>query len=459
MNVTKTNNLILSVEKTIDDHNLFAGVTRAIVGFSAGPDSVCLADVLHRLYRSDIEFELVYVNHGLRPERALKREETKARQYGSRYGWGYKIIGVKVSKKELGIEGAARMARHGALQDYASRTGAQRIVLGHNLDDFVETFLLNLLRGSGLRGLRSIPAKRLPFIRPLLDCRKEDILRYLRARHLSYVIDRSNLSSDHRRNFLRLKIIPMLQKINPDLHETIRREAEIFKRDDEYLSAMAKKVYDRTVMREKDCLLLDRAVLLRYNQPVAVRLVMKAIEELTGSLDGYESKHYHSVISLTNKEHGKIIDLPKGFYAQREPEKIVIGRTKERKGVTTLVDLSERLVAIGNYRLRFNVSKGPVRVRPRENREVFDLDELSLPLYVRNKVPGDKIETKIGRKKLKKVYSESRIVPRKRSDTLLLCDQRGVLWVIGFTRAHRGFVSEKTKDALVVDFEPIDQRN
>jgi len=456
MTAITTDRLIRRVEATISEHRLFDNVSRAIIAFSAGPDSVCLLDVLHNLYGPKVEFELVYVNHGLRPEKALRREEAKVRTYAARYRAEYKILNVKVSKKRLGIEGSARVARYSALQTYLRITGSQRIVLGHNLDDFVETFLLNMLRGSGMRGLRSIPVKRLPFVRPLIDCKKKDILSYLKARRLPYMIDRTNLSLDYRRNLLRLKVLPVLQAINPELHQTIKREVQILKCDDEYLREKAEKVYDKAVRIEKDCVLLDIATLMRYNTAIVIRVVMKAIEELSGSLDGYESKHYHAVISLTSKEHSKKINLPKGIYAQREPERVVIGRVKRSTCIKVPVDLSKRSFCIGNYTLRLRIEREYDTKRLRENCEVFDLGGLCLPLFVRNKKPGDWIETKIGRKKLKKIYSERRIVPRKRGDTLLLCDQKGILWVMDFARAYRGFVNEKTEEILVVEFERTD---
>jgi tRNA(Ile)-lysidine synthase len=456
MSLTIKEVLINQVRATINEHHLFDNVSRAMIAFSAGPDSVCLLDVLHNIYSPRMEFELVYVNHGLRREKALMREEAKVRTYAARYGVKCKILNIKVSKKKLGIEGSARVARYDALKAYLSVTGSQRIVLGHNLDDFVETFLLNMLRGSGMRGLRSIPVKRLPFVRPLIDCKKKDILSYLKARRLSYMIDKTNLSLDYRRNLLRLKVLPILEAINPEIHQTIKKEAQILKCDDEFLLEKAERVYDKAARIEKDCILLDMTTLMRYNSPIVIRVVMKAIEKVSGNLDGFESKHYHAVISLTSKEHSKKINLPKGIYAQREPESIVIGQVKRSKCIKVPVDLNKRSVSIGDQTLRIRVERGYGTHRLRENCEVFDLSDLRLPLFVRNRKPGDWIETKVGRKKLKKIYSERRIVPRKRGDTLLVCDQKGILWVAGVARAYRGFVNEKTEEILVVEFERTD---
>ncbi|MDH4210783.1 MAG: tRNA lysidine(34) synthetase TilS [candidate division WOR-3 bacterium] len=456
MSVSVLEKLTRRVEATIREHQMFEGVSTVIIAFSAGPDSVCLLDVLHHLYQGKIDFELVYVNHGMRPQSILRREESMVKEYALKYGARHKILAVKVKKKGVGIEAAARAARYSALLSHLEETDAARIAFGHNLDDFVETFLMNFLRGSGMTGLKSIPAKRLPFVRPLLNCKKVDVINYLKLRRLKYATDRTNRSLDYRRNILRMKVLPVLAKLNPGIHETIRRECQILKYDDDYLWGEANKLYGRVVRFEKDCAVLDMNRLMRYNIAVIIRVVMKAISELRGDLEGYESKHYYAIISLTNKEHSKRISLPKGLYAQREYEDIVIGRTRPSRVLKIPVDINNRSVLIGDIRVKMRIEKDCNVGMSKRNREIFDLDELNLPLYVRNKRPGDLIETNVGRKKLKKVYSEQRIVSRKRGKTLLLCDQIGILWIIGIRRASRGMVSDKTKQTLVVEYERLD---
>lgn len=451
--------LMENVRKTIEQHGMFDNVNKALIAFSAGPDSVCLLDVLHSHFGVNIEFELVYVNHGLRSGKALALEEKMTKEYAARYGLKSEILRIKVRKKKLGIEAAARASRHRALLKYLRNIDAQRVVLGHNLDDFVETFLLNITRGSGMRGFRSIPATRLPFVRPLINVKKSDILRYLKAKKLPYAVDETNLSPAYRRNLLRIKVLPILRKINPEIHEAVRREIEILKQDDEYIWKQAEKTYPRVARVEKDCILLDLRKIVRYNLSLVNRLLMKATLDLVGSLDGFESKHYHAVVNLKNKESGKRVTLPKGLYAQREHEKIIIGWRRPKARIEVPIHINGADFAVGGYKLNIRVLEKWNLGRRYRNCEVFDLDTIELPLFVRNRRNGDLIETKIGRKKVKKIYSEHRIGPRVSENTMLLCDQRGVLWILGVARAFRGFVGKETKRFLVVDFERIDQRS
>jgi len=440
-------------KKTIERHHMLKGVKKMVIAFSSGPDSVCLLDVLQMLYGKRIEFRLVYVNHGLRPQRNLKEEENLTKKYASQYNVRYKIIPVNVKKKKVGIEAAAREKRYHALFNYMNRINAQRVCLGHNADDMVETFFMNLLRGSGTRGLKSIPAVRVPFIRPLINIKKTEILKYLKAKKLNYSMDETNRLLGYRRNLLRHKIIPELTKINPELHETIKREIELLAEDDEYLEKQAKKVYDKTANRELHHVILDTNGILKYNSSVVKRVLMNVIKELLGSLDGFESKHFQAIIGLKDKESGKRISLPKGCYAQREYGNIVVGSAKPIREKVLFIVPENEFVIFGNSIVRTRIVKNFDLKKRTSNCEVFDLDRIELPLFIRNKRSGDYIETKVGKKRLKKIYHECRIPLRRRNELMMLCDQKGILWIIGVVRAFRGFINKKTKKILVVEFE------
>ncbi len=445
--------VLSEVEKAIEQHNMLKGVQKMLIAFSSGPDSVCLLDVLYTLYSKKIDFRLVYVNHGLRPQKNLRNEENLTKKYASQYDIRYKIIPVKVSKKKIGIEAAAREKRNRALLSYMNRVNARRIGLGHNADDMVETFFMNLLRGSGSRGLKSIPPVRMPFIRPLINVKKTEILEYLKAKELRYSMDETNRLIGYRRNLLRHKIIPELIKINPELHDAIRREIQFLAQDDEYLEKEAERVYKRVAQVEMNHVLIDINRILKYNPSVRKRVLMDVIRELMGNLDGYESKHFQAVIGLKDKESGKRIHLPKGLYAQREYGNLVIGRARHTEEKIFPVAQENEFLIFGNSIVRTRIVEKFDLKKRTPICEAFDLDKVKLPLFIRNKRDGDYVETKVGKKKIKKIYHEFRIPLRKRSELLMLCDQKGILWMLGVVRAFRGFISKKTKKILVVEFE------
>ncbi len=447
--------VLTEVQKTIKEHKMLKGVKKLLIAFSSGPDSVCLLDVLHTLYGKKLELYLVYVNHGLRPQKFLRKEENLMRKYALKYNCKCRIIPIKVKKKKIGLEAAAREKRYAALMSYMRRINAQGIALGHNCDDVVETFFMNLFRGSGARGLRSIPPVRLPFIRPLINVTKTDILKFVRAKRLRYSLDETNRMLGYRRNLLRHRIVPELININPEIHDTIKRVIEILKQDDEYLEKQAKKIYRNIATRGINHISLDINKILRYNPAVRNRALMHVIKELRGTLDGFESKHFEAIFSLKDKESGKKINLPKGIYCQREYDTLLIGIARPPRQVRIPVDFAGDLFVSGNFKVRTRTVSRYSLKRPRPNCEVFDFREIEPPLLIRNARAGDYIKTKIGKKKLKKIYHEYKIPLHKRKELMMLCDKKGILWIFGFARAFRGFINKKTKKILVVNFEYI----
>lgn len=441
-----------SIKKAIQDYDMFKGVKRAVVAFSSGPDSVCLIHTLDKLYRNKIEFILVYINHGLRKKEYLKKEELLTRKYALKYKIDHKIIKLTIPRTKLGKEATARDMRYKALVKCMKQVKGQVIVLGHNLDDVVETFFMNVIRGSGGRGLRSIPAKRPPFIRPIIALKKGEIINYLKAKKLDYSKDETNRLLNFRRNLLRHKIIPQLLKINPDLHNVIKRTVEILKKDDEYLESQADKVFQRLAVRKFKQVSLDIKKLLKYNPAIQNRVVMKAIKVLLGSLDGFESKHIAQIIGLKNKENGKKISLPKKLYGQKEYERIIIGIAKPVRRIKVSVNAGQDFLIIGDNVIKFKtVAKFDLKAR-KKNCEVFNLNDLKPPLEIRSKKDGDFIETKIGRKKIKKIFQEHKLSMERRKETMILCDQKGILWVIGLARSSRAFIDKNTEKIMVVTF-------
>lgn len=445
--------VLAEVQKTIREHKMLKNVKKLIIAFSSGPDSVCLLDVLSTLYSKKLQLYLVYVNHGLRPQKFLRKEENLMRKYALKYNCMCRIIPIKVKKKKTGLEAAAREKRYITLLRYMKQINAQGIALGHNSDDVVETFFMNLVRGSGARGLKSIPPVRLPFIRPLINLKKADILKYIRAKKLRYSFDETNRMLGYRRNLLRHKVIPEFIKINPDIHETIKREIEILKQDDEFLEKQAKKAYVNAATKSINHISLDINKILRYNPAVRNRALMHVIKDLRGTLNGFESKHFDAILSLKDKESGKKINLPKGVYCQREYDNIIIGIARPPRQVRIPVDFTGNLFVSGNFKVRTRIVSKYDLKRFKANCEAFDLGEIEPPLFIRNARAGDYIETKIGRKKLKKIYHEHRIPLHKRKELMMLCDRKGILWIFGFARAFRGFINKKTNKILVVDFE------
>ncbi|MCX7995278.1 MAG: tRNA lysidine(34) synthetase TilS [candidate division WOR-3 bacterium] len=452
----KSISILENVKETIERHKMFEGVKKALIGFSSGPDSVCLLDVLKTIYQNDIDFFLIYVNHGLRDRKVLEYEERLTAYYAHKYNCGFKIVKISIPKTKKGIEAEARERRYDVFIDYAQKISAQRVVLGHNLDDLVETFFMNLIRGSGNVGFQSIPPVRLPFVRPLINVKKIDILRYLKEKGLKFSRDMTNLDIDIRRNFIRQKIIPRLIELNPRIYETIKREIEILHDDEEFMQIAVNRAYNRCREKKKDGITLDLNRLMHYNKAIRNRVIMKAIVELKGNLTGIESKHIEGIWSLRSKLSGRILCLPEGLYAQKVYDKIFLGWKDSAIKKRTEIELEiGKEIRFGDLKVRSEIIEHFDLKKKKENCEVFDLSQVVPPLILRNRKRGDVVVIKGGKKRLKEILIEKKIASLERDDVGLLCDREGILWVMGVYRAYRAFIQKNTKKILKVEFEHI----
>ena len=213
--------MIYKVEKYIAKHNLLTKEKSVLVALSGGADSVALLVALLKL---EYRIEAVHCNFHLRGEES-NRDETFVRELCQRRGVKLHVIEFDTTQyakeKGISIEMAARELRYDAFEKLRKETGAGAIAVAHHMDDSAETILLNLVRGTGIKGLHGIQPKNGYIVRPLLCVGREEIIDYLKWRNEQFVTDSTNLTSDYTRNKIRLEIIPKLAEINPSIKENL----------------------------------------------------------------------------------------------------------------------------------------------------------------------------------------------------------------------------------------------
>ncbi|HEY4394193.1 MAG TPA: tRNA lysidine(34) synthetase TilS [Polyangia bacterium] len=214
--------MLSTVLRTIATHALCARGDRVIVAVSGGPDSMAL---LHLLWeareRLGVELVVAGVDHGLRPAAAEELALVRARAEALGLPFARLWVDVAGGKRGPSWQDAARRARLAVLEALAVERRAQRIALGHQADDQAETVLFRIVRGTGLAGLAGIPYRRGPFIRPLLDVRRAEVLRYLRRRSIPFVDDPSNADPRYARARVRHRLLPLLAEENPRVVEAL----------------------------------------------------------------------------------------------------------------------------------------------------------------------------------------------------------------------------------------------
>ena len=205
---------------------LFKRGETVLVGFSGGPDSVCLIHFLRHL-ASKQHFEIIalHVHHGLRGK-AADKDAAFCKRFCKAHDIEFMLKKKKVralaKKLDLSTEHAARKARYEAFAEVARTTGASKVALGHHLDDQAETVLLNLLRGTQPEGLCGIPLRRalnkqVEIVRPLLCITRAEVEEYLKENKLPFVTDETNSDETYRRNWIRHELLPMMARKQPQI--------------------------------------------------------------------------------------------------------------------------------------------------------------------------------------------------------------------------------------------------
>ena len=305
------------VKNVIIENNLIETNDKLVLAVSGGPDSMCLLDILYFLKDEikkenniDFSFVVAHVNHMIREE--SKQEKMYVQDFCKKLNvsFYYKEIDVpKMSKKmHISEETCARNLRYEFFYEVLKNSNSNKIVVAHNMDDDVETIVLNILRGSGLKGLTGMNYKFKSIIRPLLDIEKKDILEYNILQKLNPCFDKTNNLDIYTRNKVRLNLLPYLKnEYNPNIMESIIRMKHILELDENFLDEYTKKILNNSIIENKDnTIKFDFSVVLEEHESIKRRYIRKLIELKNNSVDGVENVHVLEIMRLlSNNITGK----------------------------------------------------------------------------------------------------------------------------------------------------------
>ncbi len=279
---------------------------KIVLGVSGGPDSICMLDMMRELKEEkNINFEIyvAHINHMIREE-AIE-DEKYVQNYCLKYNIKFFVKRVDVQKiandKKIGTEEAGRKVRYDFFEEVLQKTGSNKIAIAHNKNDKIETIIMHLLRGSGLSGLKGIDAIRdNKYIRPLIECERQEIEQYCKNRKLQPRIDKTNFENEYTRNKIRNIVIPYIKKeFNPNIIQTLSRLSEVATDESNYIDLQTQRIYNKLLIEKTDKQIILK--LKEFNQQEKViqkRLVLKTIKELNGSTDRIEKIHIEDIIKL-----------------------------------------------------------------------------------------------------------------------------------------------------------------
>jgi tRNA(Ile)-lysidine synthase len=480
------NGLLATVEQTLATHHMIDPGDRVLVGVSGGPDSMALLHLLIRL-APDLEFRIgvAHLNHCLRGALAdrdadMVQQAAAALHYPCHIGRA-SILKVK-QKLGLSLEEAARRVRYAFFNKTMARVGYNKLALGHQSNDNAEQMLMALLRGTGPRGLSGIVPVRGGFIiRPLINACRSQIQSFIEKENIACVRDASNNDLRFARNRIRYHLLPLLaSEYNPRIHAHLNQLADVMRTEEAWIDALAATEYKKAVLeREKGTVTLCVKTLNQAHPALARRLVRKAIQDLAGTLRRFAFSHVQSVLLLlTDGSGGKELHLPGRIRARRSDDRLTFamatgrGRrpgtpaTERRSVSTTMVSppfpttLEIASMGIG---LRFSNCRPdqlPRWVDVGRNQAHFDLARITLPLTVRQALPGDRFTPLgvCGSQKLKKFFIDHRIPRHARVMAPVLTDRERIIWLVGQRIDDHVRVTADTSQVLCVEFFLLDMR-
>ena len=454
--------MIKKIEQTINKYHMLKQGDHVVVALSGGADSCALLLCLICLSETyGLKLVVAHFNHGLRHEES-EGDEQFCRTLAQRCGLLFVTEKMRHPSIPKGVspEDYFRQERYRFLDKVAADHGANKIALGHHLHDQAETVLLNILRGSGLDGLKGfLPMRENKYIRPLMDVSRQDIHDFLKDAGAEYREDSSNNSMAYLRNQIRIELIPYLKEnYNPRIEQSLIRMADIIRRDDEFICGYVSDILTSPHIQKKQNEVSFSAEYFKtLHASLGYRLLKALLEGLVPDSKGFSSSHVQSLADLViNSASGKEISLPYRLKAEKEYDRIVIKSSWMEKTrdyeyfimIPGTIDLKERRIILSARQgtadeIDFNCI----------DRIYFDEDKIKKPLTIRNRRNGDWFEPlgTRGSQKIKKLLIDRKIPRPERNRLAMLADQESVIWIENMHLSERVKVLPETKNVLILE--------
>jgi tRNA(Ile)-lysidine synthase len=436
--------------KYIDDNNLVEKGDRVLLAVSGGIDSMVMTDLF---VRAGIETGLAHCNFGLRG-RESDKDEALVRKYAENAGIPFYSIRFKTDdyayKNGISIQMAARELRYRWFEEIRKKNKFDSIAVAHNLNDNIETILINMTRGTGIAGLTGMKAISNQVIRPLLFATRHSIEEYRKKYSIKYREDSSNTETKYIRNKIRHLVIPLLKEINPAIEITLIETAERLNGINEivtvYIDGISKSVLKKV---DKNSIAVDLNQLLPYLKNSAIL---------------YELFKKFGITNNTLKDLYKIIKGRTGIqlftgthrFLKNRQEIIISKDFKTEDKYYKISSVSELMIVPGIISAGITGITDSFSIPDDQDTACLDSKKISFPLVIRSWLPGDYFYP-LGMKKKKKLSDY--FIDRKYSlidkENILILESDGrIVWILGERIDNRFRITKSTTRGLIIKAEP-----
>ena len=436
--------LVNKVKKTIIDNNLFKKGDNVIVALSGGSDSVCLFYALKKL-ENELSFSLFacHLNHMIRGEDTTRDEKfvkdlcskNKVKLFLKRQD----ILSL-AKKEKKSVELCAREKRYEFFDEVLNKIPNSYIATAHNLNDTIETTMINFSRACGLKGLSGVPIKRQRIIRPLLNCQKNEIYAFLNENYYTFVFDKTNDDKEILRNFIRHDIIkPLENRKDISFLNNASQTIENIKTDNSFIEEFTLDFYNKNVVGGE----IEKQKLLNLHKAISFRLLNKMLFDKFNI--NLSKKNFEIILKmLTRQKSCAREQITNNIYAVISYDRFSFENFLQDKILKTKLDLGDNF--INNKIISLNFHK-------EFTKNLIDCDKIDGNLYVRSKKTGDFFihPKKSVKKSLKKMFIDDKIPRHLRNNLMVICDDKdNIIFVEGYGISKQFLADENTKKMIAI---------
>ena len=412
---------------------------RLFLAVSGGIDSMVLLDLFHQL---DYEIEVLHCNFSLRNTESDGDEEF-VRSFCEA-----KSIPVHIQKfdtnkfaedSKLSIQLAARKLRYDWFYSQLAKKNFDYILTAHHLDDNLETFLINLTRGTGLEGLTGIPAQNDKIIRPLLPFSREEIEKYASETNLKWREDSSNASDKYFRNKIRHNVVPVLKELNSGLLSSFQNTLDNLNQSQSLVEDASNLVHENVIKEEGNQLKISINELLKHSN-------FKAY--LFQWLKDFEFTAWNDIYELVTAQSGKQV-FSDSFMVLKDRDYLIVSQREEK-------DTQEYEIGEGfETPIKFSFCNVSHITNANSDCIFVDEDALQFPLTIRKWKEGDYFYPigMQGKKKLSKYYKDEKYSLIDKLNQWILCSNNQIVWVVGKRQDDRFKITKNTKNKLQIKLQ------
>ncbi len=413
-----------------------------VVGVSAGPDSMCLLNILEKKTNKII---VCHINHNIREQSIIEEEYLK--KYCQEHNLIFESMTIK-EYKENNFENEARKIRYKYYEEILNKYNSNKLFLAHHGDDLIETILMKIERVSNIEGYAGIKRisklKNYDIIRPLLPYTKNDIITYNKSHNITYYIDSSNTNIDYTRNWYRHKVLPILKEKDKNIHLKFLKYSETLQEYNEYIDREINKKIPN--IYQNDIINID---ILNKEDPFLKKNILYYImnDIYNNESNIITEKHIQNILAIINSNKPNLsINMPQGKILVKEYNKLYIkNNIKEEKKYKIIFEDNTKIDNLEIKKESKEESDGNNICR-------LNSKDIKFPIYIRNRKDGDYMILKNSnyKKKIKEIFIENKLPISKRNNYPLLVDSEDkILWIPNIKKSNLCYKKDENYDIII----------